>query len=262
MRLSASLSFMFTELPLLDRFEAARSAGFEGVEIQRLSEGDPGEMARAARAAGVQVALVNVGSGDYMTGGNGLSGVPGLEDEFRASFEAALEAARMLAARHMHLGPSRIPDGIDRKECQSAYLANVRDALALSRASGTSLLIEAMNRVDAPTALLCDNATAAGVISTIDNSRLGLQFDIYHTAMNGGDPLSEFERFRAVARHVQFADAPGRHEPGTGRLNLPAILRAMADTGYSGWFGAEYRPLASTAASLRWMSELGERSVL
>lgn len=261
MRLSASISFMFQELPLLERFAAARAAGFDGVEIQRLSEGDPAEMARAARDAGVEIALVNVGAGDYSAGGDGLSGVPGCEDEFRASLEIALEAAFRLGAHHVHLGPSRIPAGASRAECIETYLSNIRAALAISRAARMSLLIEVMNRVEAPTALLSDTTAALGVLTTIGNARLGLQFDIYHTAMNGGDPLSEFERHRAYVRHVQFADVPGRHEPGTGRLDIPALLYAMGDAGYTGWFGAEYRPRETTAASLAWMDALKTRRI-
>lgn len=256
MQLSASVSFMFREVPLLERFAAARAAGFAGVEIQRLSEGNVDDMARAARDAQVQVVLVNVGSGDYLTGGDGLSGVPGREERFRESLEHALDAAAALGAYHVHLGPSRVPNGVTRDACLRVYRANVRLALCLSRSTGASLLVEAMNRVEAPTALFADVPQAAELVRDIGSQRLGLQFDVYHAAMNGEDPAAAFVPVQAIARHVQFADVPGRHEPGTGTLDIPAILRAIARRGYAGWFGAEYHPMRSTDESLDWMAAL------
>lgn len=258
LQLSASISFMFGEVPLLERFAAARSAGFRGVEIQRLAEGDPAEMARAARDAGVAVVLVNVGSGDYPAGGEGVSGVPGREDAFRDALEHALDAAATLGAQHVHVGPSRVPDGVSRTDCLRTLEENLRLALCLSRATAPSLLVEAMNRVDAPTALLAGVDDASAVLSGLKAPRLGLQFDVYHAAMNGEEPLAAYGRCRDLVRHVQFSDAPGRHEPGTGRLDIPAILRATADDGYTGWFGAEYHPSAETTRSLGWMAALRE----
>ena len=256
MQLSASISFMFREVPFLDRFAAARGAGFAGVEIQRLAEGSAVEMARAARDAQVQVVLINVGSGDYLAGGDGLSGVPGREELFRESLEHALDAAATLGARHVHLGPSRIPEGTSRDDCLRTYLANVRLALCLSRAMQASLLVEAMNRVEAPTALHSDLRQAADVVRGIGNQRLGLQFDVYHAAMNGENPAAAFTLVRPIARHVQFADAPGRHEPGTGALDIPGVVRTIARSGYAGWFGAEYHPRGTTGESLQWMASL------
>lgn len=256
MQLSASISFMFREVPLVERFARARAAGFAGVEIQRLAEGNVDEMARAARDAQLQVALINVGSGDYVAGGDGLSGVPGREELFRESLEHALDAAVSLGAQHVHLGPSRIPDGVSRDACLRTYMNNVRLALCLSRATGTSFLIEAMNRVEAPTALFSDLNQVADVVRAIGSQRLGLQFDVYHVAMNDDDPVETFARVQPIARHVQFADVPGRHEPGTGRLDIPVILRAIARAGYSGWYGAEYHPQRSTQESLAWMALL------
>ncbi len=253
MRVAASVTLLFRELPILERFAAARACGFDGVEIQRLYEGDPQEMARAARDAGLEVVLVNVGLGDFLDGGPGLSGVPGREDAFREALEAALAAAAELSAHHVHLGPSRIPDGVAAADCHRVYADNVRLALHLSRAGGTSLLIEGMNPVDVPTALLPNVAAAAAAVNAGDSPRLGLQFDLYHIAMAGQDPVEQYQRHHALVRHVQFADAPGRHEPGTAQLDIPGTLRAIRDAGYQGWVGAEYRPLGATADRLAWL---------
>jgi len=261
MPLAASITLMFRELPLLERFAAARAAGFLGVEIQRLHEGDPQEMARAARDAGVEVVLVNVGLGDFLDGGHGLSGVPGCEAQFRDAFDRAVTAADELRAHHLHLGPSRIPDGISVHNCLRVYEANVHDALHASERYGTSLLVEAMNDVEFPTALFAAVDSAARMVSQLDHPRIGLQFDTYHTAMNDEDIVAAYRRHRAAVRHVQFADAPGRHEPGTGRANVAVVLADIRASGYAGWFGAEYRPLATTNGGLSWMTDDRFRSL-
>jgi hydroxypyruvate isomerase len=256
MRLSASVTLLWRELPLLDRFAAARRAGFRGVEIQRLHEGDPAEMARAARDAGVQVVLVNCGMADYVQGGLGLSGVPGCEAAFQEAVASVIEAAAVLGARHIHLGPSRIPEGVGAEACRATYLANIRTALALSRALAASLVIEAMNAVDAPTALVTDIRDAHRLARAVDSKRLGLLFDVYHIAMAGGDPVALYRQLQGAVRHVQFADAPGRHEPGTGTLDIAGILTAIHRSGYAGWFGAEYVPAATTKEGLGWCAPL------
>lgn len=258
MRFSASVTMLFGELPLLDRFAAVRAAGFEGVEIQTLAVAAPAVMARAAADAGTPVVLVNVPTGDYSTGGPGLSGVPGREELFRAEVLRALEAAELLDARFVHLGPSRIPETVEREACLATYCQNLEMAVMLARGSGRELLIEAMNRVEAPTALLSDVEDAAALIRAGFLGRVGLQFDVYHLAMNGRDPVAAFNAHADLVRHVQFADAPGRHEPGTGAVDFAAIFGTIRQSGYSGWCGAEYHPSRETSRTLDWLGHFAK----
>jgi len=251
---SASVTLMFREMPLLDRFAAARQVGFTGVEIQYLAEGKPQDMATAAADAGVEVVLVNVGMGDYPGGGAGLSGVPGREATFIEEAAKALEAAHLLGAKYVHLGPSRIPEGATRDDCLSTYYANLDAALALhSRSQSTvELLVEPMNRVEAPTALIHDIDDGAALLRARYAGRIGLQFDIYHVAMNGHDVLDRYRAHRDLVRHVQFSDIPGRREPGAGTLNFDALFAGFRQLGYAGWFGAEYMPQRATVETLGW----------
>ena len=249
---------MFRELPLLERFGAARAAGFGGVEIQFIEEGDPAAMARAARAAGVEVVLINAEMGDLRAGGPGLSGVPGREADFRAAFTRALAASLTLGGSRIHLGPSRIPPGTSRADCLAVYRANLAWAVEQAHAHPATLLIEPLNRVENPTILLGDLAEAVQLIDGCRSDRVGLQFDIYHTAMNGVDVRLAFQAHLASIKHIQFADAPGRHEPGTGQIDFPTIFADIAASGYQGWAGAEYLPKTTTAASFAWRSALNE----
>lgn len=191
-RPSCSVSMMFRELPLLARFGAARAAGFTGVEIQFIDEGDPAAMARAARDAGVEVVLINADMGDLRTGGPGLSGVPGREADFRAGFARALEASMTLGGSRIHLGPSWVPPGTSRAECLAVYRTNLAWAVEQAKGHPATLLIEPLNLVENPTILLGDLAEAVHLIDGCRSDRVGLQFDIYHIAMNGVDVRQEF----------------------------------------------------------------------
>ncbi len=252
-RCSTSVSVMFRELPVLERFAAARAAGFSGVEIQNLAEADPHAMAEAAKAAGVAVVLINVGMGDFPTGGPGLAGVPGQEAAFRAAFARALDAATLLGAANIHIGPSRVPAGTTREACLAVYRANLKAAAAMAEGHSARLLIEPINPVDNPTILLRDIPRAIEVIAEVGDGRIGLMFDIYHAAMNGLDLPKAFRQAEPWVSHIQFADAPGRHEPGTGRIDFPAILGAIRASPYSGWLGAEYLPSRATADTFAWL---------
>jgi hydroxypyruvate isomerase len=255
LQFSASVSTMFRELALLDRFGAARGAGFDGVEIQDLGEGDPEAMAEAARAAAVPVLLINADMGDFRRGGPGLSGVPGRESAFRAGFEAALDAAGRLGARFIHLGPSRVADGARRDDCLAAYRGNLAHALHRleTRKLDAVLLVEAINAVDHPTVLMRDLDEAAEALAGVPDDRAGLLFDIYHLAMRDRDLAGQFLAHRRLIRHVQFSNIPGRNEPEVGEIDFGRIFDQLIGLGYQGWFGAEYSPQRPTPQTLGWL---------
>ncbi|SLK07897.1 TIM barrel protein [Novosphingobium mathurense] len=255
MKFSASLTFMFTELPFLDRFQAARDAGFDGVEIQVLPDLPLADIARAREAADITVALINVGMGDLLEGGLGLSGVPDRRDAYAAALARAMAATEALAVAHVHVGPSRTGSA-RREDCLATYRDNLARSLDAAQrlACPPRLLIEPMNRVDMPDALITDIAAAAAIAQNSPENQLGLLFDIYHETMNGHDPVESYRRHSAEIAHAQFSNVPGRREPGVGELDLSGILAALVAAGYDGWFGAEYKPSATTTATLGWLA--------
>lgn len=257
LKFSASVNLMWRELPLEARFGAAREAGFSGVELQSFEGHSPEVLAQAAREAGVQVALMNLSMGDLLQGGYGLAGVPGRESLFADAVAEGIAAAGLLGCRHVHLGPSRIPPEAGREQCMKALLGNITAALPAFEQAGLLALIEPVNVRDIPGALLDDFEVAADLVQRFGVSRLGLQFDIYHAAMMGLDPVAILGRHHALVRHVQFSDAPGRHQPGTGEIDFAAVFIALERAGYSGWAGAEYVPAGATADSLGWLDEPG-----
>jgi hydroxypyruvate isomerase len=246
---------MFRERPILERLAAAREAGFNGVEIQVLEEAEPTALATAATAADIPVVLINVSVGDYREGGIGLSGVPGREAQFVRAAGHAFDAAARLDAKFVHLGPSRVPKGVSRDACCATWIANAEAALRMAEAAPFTLLLEPMNPVDAPTVLYANIDEAAALLRTRLNSRIGLLFDLYHLAMAGDDPVQAALRHADLIRHVQFSDAPGRREPGTGRIDFAGAFAALENAGYAGGYGAEYFPDRPTAETLGWLAD-------
>lgn len=252
--ISTSISLMFTEVPPLERYSAARRAGFSGVEIQVIDDALPADRAAlAAGAADIPVVLLNVSLGDFRSGGPGLSGVPGRERAFREAFLVARDAATRLGARFLHLGPSRTA-GADRAGCLEVYRGNLRYAVEAAAGHPFRLMIEPLNRVENPDILIDDFDLAARLIGEIGGDSVGLQYDLYHATLGGVDLVATFDRHRSMIHHIQFADAPGRHEPGTGRCDFARFLRHLAATGYRGFIGAEYFPSRPTPETLGWLS--------
>lgn len=254
MRFSASITFMFTEHPFLDRFAAAKAAGFGGVEIQVL-ETDARAAAAAARAADIDVALLNAPMGDLIEGGPGLSGVPGRECEFREGITSAIESAKILNVRHVHVGPSRVPKGESVEKCLASLVSNLGFALDLANAADVTLLIEPMNKIDMPDSLIVDTDQAIAFLKEHFDGQIWLQFDLYHVAQSGHDIVTLFQRHADVIKHIQFADTPGRGAPGTGGIDFEGTFAAIKTNGYVGWAGAEYYPNGPTPSTLEWMSK-------
>ena len=252
LRLSANISVLFREIPLLERFAAAHAAGFPTVEIQNPYEQSAAALTRAARAAQVQVVLINAPLGEN-PGTFGTASLPGRDVKFRAELERAAEYAQALGT-----GLVNVLAGRCAPEDQPAALARLTDNFALAAQIlgqvGACPLLEVINPVTAPGYCVADFDLATRILSATD-ARAGLQFDVYHAAMLGLDPSQAFMRHLARIRHVQFADHPGRHEPGTGGLDFTAIFRTIRDSGYAGWVGAEYHPAGATAAGLGWMRD-------
>jgi hydroxypyruvate isomerase len=246
---------MWRECSVEERFLAAREAGFVAAEIQVPAEVPAETWVRASAESGLPVLLVNCDLGDFLAGGPGLSGVPGREADFAAALDRARELVELLRPAFLHIGPSRIPEGVSREACLDIYRVNLARAFAAMRGTGVQLVVEAVNRAEAPTVLIGTSAEAAAEAEA-SGGTLRMLFDIYHSAMAGEDPLAAFRHYAAAIAHIQFSDTPGRQPPGRGTLDMASILSRIEDSGYDGVFGAEYMSFADTTQTLRWMEEL------
>lgn len=253
-RFAANLSFLFTELPFLDRFEAAAKAGFEGVEFM-FPYATPAEEIRARLDAnGLSLVLFNLPPGHWDKGERGFAALPGREDEFASAVDLALTYAEALGCPRLHVMAGLVDHGATRE----AYVANLRTAAAWAAGQGVDVLIEPINTRDMPGYFLARAEDAAAVIEDVGAPNLGLQFDFYHRHLMQGDVEAALEKFGRLARHFQCADPPDRGEPGgSGELDYAALFRAVDAMGYRGWIGCEYKPRAGTEAGLGWPAACG-----
>lgn len=250
-RFAANLSFLFPELDLLDRFDAAAEAGFEAVELLFPYDHPVPDILDRLTRAGLPLALFNMPPPNFTGGPRGFAAVPGVEDRFRRDFARVLRYAGRLKPAHLHI----MAGEAEGAQARATFARNLRWAAA--EAPGQSLTIEPINPADMPGYFLNDFDLAAEIIAEVGAPNLGLQFDAYHAHRITGDVLGAWDRHRALVRHVQVADHPGRHEPGSGEIDFDAFFARLDADGYTGLVSAEYHPAATTAAGLGWLARHG-----
>ncbi len=249
----ANISWLFNEYDFLDRITAASKAGFRAVEFHHTEGTDPVTVAKRVASEGMKIALFNCGVGDFLEGGPGISGVPGREQEFRLAVDQVCATGAVVGGDvGVQIGASRVPGGVSRQQCLDVYVKNLQYASDKLADVNCRVLIEPMNTVDFPDLLITDVATALDMIEKAGADNVFLQFDCYHEAMSGEDVELTIRRIYNRIRHVQFADAPNRGEPGTGTLNYGQIFKALEDVGYDKWVAAEYHPTGGGDESLNW----------
>lgn len=253
MHLCANLSMLFTHAPMPDRLTLAAAAGFGSVEIQFPDPADESALLRARDAAGIPVTLINLpkGGADDV----GLAALPGRRRDFAAALTEAVRQARTLEAAKVNILAGRPPPGADPADCRATLADNLRRAADALGDIGVRVMVEPVNPIDVPGFHLAGLDAGLEALSQADHPNLWLQFDLYHMAITEPDLGDAISRAGARIGHVQFADTPGRHEPGTGQIDFAAAIAALGAAGYDGALSAEYRPLGDTVQGLGWMSD-------
>jgi hydroxypyruvate isomerase len=249
-RFAASLNLMFQEWPLLDRFAAARDAGFEAVEVQFPYAEKPGAIAKRVAATGLELVLMNTPRGGPETGGRGLAAIPALRAEFERSLDQALDYMLATGCRMLH-----VMAGTHETASEPAFEASLRHAAAKLAPIGGTALIEPLNLYDNPGYFLSDFDQAARIVRRLDLPNVRLQFDIYHRQRRHGEILGALAEMLPIIAHVQIAGTPGRNEPYQGEIDYHHVLSALDRLGYTGWVGAEYTPRAGTLEGLGWLRQ-------
>ncbi|WP_374327372.1 hydroxypyruvate isomerase [Azonexus sp.] len=253
-KFAANLSFLFADVPFPERFARAAAAGFAGVEYLFPYGWPAAEIAGWLRDAGLQQVLFNLPPGDWDAGERGIACLPGREHEFAAGVDTALAYAQALGCQQVHCMAGLRPAGVDEAELTATYVANLRHAAERFASIGATVLIEPINsRIDMPGYWLDDIHRALALLDAIDRPNVRLQLDLYHVQIIQGDLARCIEANFARIGHIQIADNPGRHEPGSGEINYPFLFALLDRLAYAGWVGCEYKPLTTTEAGLGWM---------
>ncbi len=255
-RFAANLTMLFNELAFLDRFEAAANAGFKGVEYLFPYAYDAAALAeRLDRLQLVQV-LHNLPAGDWDKGERGIACHPGRVGEFQDGVGRAIDYARLLGCKQVNCLAGIAPAGADPDAVHRTFVDNLRFAADKLKGAGIRLLIEPVNSRDIPGFYLNRTEQAIAILDEVGSDNVFLQYDIYHAQRMEGELANTIERHLARIAHIQLADNPGRHEPGTGEINYAWLLRHIDRLGYDGWIGCEYKPAADTRAGLGWIEAL------
>lgn len=252
-RFAANLSLMYNEHAFLDRFAAAAKDGFEAVEYLFPYDFRPGELKARLDAHGLTQALFNAPPGDWAAGERGIASLPGREDEFRRGFDSALDYARVLGNRKVHVMAGLIGANQSRAQHRDVYLQNLAYAAQSAQADGITVLIEPINTRDMPGFFLNRQDDAQAIRAEVGAPNLKVQFDCYHCQIVEGDLAVKLKRDIAGIGHIQVAGVPERHEPDIGELNYPYLFDLIDALGYDGYIGCEYQPRAATSAGLGWL---------
>ncbi len=252
-RFNANLTLLFNEVDFLERFSAAGDVGFKGVEYLSPYAHRKQELAERLQANGLTQVLFNLPAGDWAGGERGIACLPDRVGEFQDGVGLAIEYAQALRCRQLNCLAGIAPQGIDPQQARDTLVDNLGFAAAALKTAGIRLMLEACNTRDLPGFFVNRSRQALDIIDTVASDNLFLQYDIYHMQVMEGDLAPTIKRTLDRIGHMQLADNPGRHEPGSGEINYPFLFGFIDALGYSGWIGCEYKPAGSTVDGLGWI---------
>ncbi|MDB5916328.1 MAG: hyi [Massilia sp.] len=251
-KFAANLSMMFGETSFIDRFAAARAASFDAVEFLFPYAFESEQLAQRLARYQLQLVLFNLPAGDWSAGERGIACDPRRIGEFQDSVELALDYAVDLGVGQLHCLAGKVPPNVPRERAHDTYTANLKFAAAALAGHGLRLLIEPINTFDIPGYFLAGTRQALAILDECSADNLFLQYDIYHMQRMEGDLANTIRANLPRIGHIQLADNPGRHQPGTGEINYPYLFGLLDEIGYDGFVGCEYLPSGSTVDSLAW----------
>lgn len=253
-KFSANLSFLYPELPFTDRFAAAAADGFKAVEYVSPYGETKERIAELLQRHGLTQALFNFPAGNWDAGERGIACHPTRLAEFRAGVTKALDYAQALGCTRLNCLAGIAPHDVDHRRLEKTLLDNLAYASERCTAAGVQLLLEPINLRDMPGYFVSTTNHAERLLALAGLPNLYLQYDFYHMQIMQGDLIHTFARLKRHIAHVQIADTPGRHEPGTGEINYRFILAELDRLGYDGFVGCEYRPSSGKGAAIGWMT--------
>jgi hydroxypyruvate isomerase len=253
---AANLSMLFTEVPFLDRFERAAKAGFAAVEFLFPYAFATADIQARLKQHGLKLVLHNLPAGDWDAGERGIACLPDRVSEFREGVARAIEVGSALGVPRLNCLAGKAPAGVAEAALRQTFVDNLRYAAAELHKANLELLIEPINSYDIPGFYLNRSAQALSILDEVGAANAYLQYDAYHMQRMEGELAATIEKHLPRIAHIQIADNPGRHEPGSGEIDHGFLFRHLDRIGYRGWVGCEYKPAGTTEAGLGWRQRL------
>jgi hydroxypyruvate isomerase len=251
-RFAANLTLLFNEVPFPERFALAAKAGFTAVEFLFPYAYPAADIRQWLDAYGLTLVLHNLPAGDWDAGDRGMACDPARVQEFRAGLATGIAYAKVLGVSQLNCLAGKAPQGVSDAVLRATLVDNLIYAAGAFKKAGLRLLIEPINTVDMPGFYLNHTAQAVALLDAVGADNAFVQYDIYHAQRMEGELAATISRYLPRIGHMQLADNPGRHEPGSGEINYPFLFAHLDRIGYTGWIGCEYHPATTTAAGLGW----------
>jgi len=253
LRFSANLTMMFNEVDFLSRFERAAKSGFKGVEYLFPYGWNKEQLVNELGKHGLEQVLHNLPAGNWQAGERGIACLPGREGEFQEGVGLAMDYAKALKCDRLNCLVGKVPQGIPLETVRQTLVSNLRFAATMLQKENICLLIEPLNHQDIPGFHLVHTEDTLRLFKEVNHPNLWLQYDIYHMQIMEGNLTKTILNNLSQIKHIQIADNPGRHEPGTGEINFTNLFRFIDEAGYDGWIGCEYIPSGKTEDGLQWI---------
>jgi len=256
LRFDANLRWVFTEVPMLDRYEAAARAGFKGVEVALPYDTPAAEIASRLRHNGLELVQILTPL-DWAAGERGIAVLPDRVEDFRKSVRTAIDYAVTTGCKRIHPLPGNVPNGIERQRCYDTMIGNLAYAADEAGKAGLTVIIEPVCRARFPDFIIKRFEEGAQVIREVGRDNLRLCFDTFHVQMEEGDVSGHLEQYFGIIGHMQIGNTPGRNEPGAGELHFPFLFEQIERLGWPGWIGCEFTPSGHTLDCLDWGAPYG-----
>ncbi len=256
-RFAANLTMLFTEHPFLERFDRAAGAGFDAVEFLFPYDEDVDAVREALDRNNLTQVLFNLPAGDFAGGERGIANDPRRVTEFKDGVVRALEIAAKLDCHQINCLVGLELEDVTREKQWETAVDNLGFAAEQARTVGVRQVVEPLNSIDTPDFLITSMPEALRLLDDVGSDNLRVQYDVYHMQRMEGNLAATLRRHIDQIGHIQVADSPARHQPGTGEINYPFIFNTLDEIGYDGWIGCEYKPEPTTDASLRWLRDWG-----
>ena len=248
-----NISWLFPELPFEDRLGEVARLGFSAIEFGFPSHADLDAVWRGKEELGLKIVLFNQDVPVWDRANRGYLVDPTRRDEFRHTFDEALQIAGRLSANKIML-PSGVELDMPRQAQRDYMVENLAYAALLAADADVLLTIEALNPVDNPGFFLTSSREGIEIVKAVNHKNIRFQFDTYHLQMMEGDLAQKITENSEWIGHIQFADFPGRHEPGSGEIDFESVISAVIASGYDNFIGLEYLPLEKGADTLNWVA--------
>lgn len=258
-RFAANLTFLWADRPFMARFDAAARAGFTAVEYMFPYAEEIDAIAGEMRRLGLRQVLFNLPAGDWAAGDRGIAADPGRRDQFRDGVRLAIDVARCLGCVKINCLAGKRLEEVSPEEQRACLADNLKFAASAFEQAGLTLLLEPVNTFTIPGFIVSTSSQAFEVMDIVGASNLKLQYDVFHAQRMEGNLAHTLRTHIGRIGHVQVADSPDRHEPGTGEINFAYLFRVLDEIGYDGEVGLEYQPSGDTDDSLGWIEAMGYR---